>query len=199
MLNEKQIQKNAETLTKLIDKYISSDRKESIISVLQKYGEKYTLAPASRSKHDAYPGGLLDHTLRVTKRLLEVASVMAPEIDKESLLIVGLFHDFGKCSTVDGLDVYVVNPSEWHREKLGKMYEYNLDIRDGLTHAQRSARLLTNAGVKLTDDEYQAIIFHDGQYVGENISIKGKESKLLVLLHFADLWTAWYDEDKKEK
>ena len=199
-MTEKQIQKNIEIVEKLIDKYVVSDRKTKILEMLKKYGDFYYTAPASTktSFHSAFPGGLLHHTLEVCKNLFKFAETIAPEIDKESLLIVGLFHDIGKACTTSLQPVYIWNESEWHREKLGKIYELNPDIRDGLTHAQRSLRLITESGIDLTDDEFQAILFHDGQYLEENKSISLKESKLLFLLHISDYYTYHFENDNNK-
>ena len=194
MLTQEQITNNAKEIASLIEEYVKSDRKQMIIEMLKKIGTNFFTAPASTKKsfHSAFAGGLALHSLNVTKRLLDIATILAPEVNKESLVIVGLFHDGGKNVTTSGQDVYIVNPSEWHRDKLGKMYELNPEIRDGLTTAQRSLRLLMHHKVELSDDEFQAILFHDGQYVEENKTVANKESKLLFLLQVADFWVSHF-------
>lgn len=196
-MTQEQIEKNIATVAKLIDKYVISDRKDSVLGMLEKYGEHYYLSPASSMTkfHSAFTGGLVHHSLEVCKNLFKFAEVIAPEINKESLLIVGLFHDIGKACTTSLQPFYIQNESQWHREKLGKMYELNPEIRDGLTHAQRSIRLITDVGIKLNDDEFQAIMFHDGSYVEENKTVQHKESKLLFLLQTADYYTIHFEND----
>jgi len=196
MLTEQEIADNAAIVVKLIEKYIISDRKEKILQMLEKIGTQFYTAPASGdlNKHSAFAGGLIKHTILVAKSMLEICSIWYKDVNLESAIICALFHDLGKATTVKGEDVYIDNDSQWHKDKLGKMYIKNPIIRDGLTHAQRSVRLLSHYGIDLTDDEYLAILAHDSIYTDENICFKYKMSKLSHMLHFADLKVAFLDE-----
>jgi len=180
MLTEQQIAINAEVIVKLIEKYVTSDRKEKILQMLEKIGTQYYTAPASGSlsKHSAFAGGLVKHTILVAKSMLEICSLWYKDVNLESAVICALFHDLGKAATVKGEDVYVDNDSQWHKDKLGKAYIKNPIIRDGLTHSQRGVRLLTHYGIDLTDDEYLAILAHNYLNKEENISFKYKMNKL---------------------
>jgi hypothetical protein len=42
--------------------------------------------------------------------------------------------------------------------------------------------------IDLTEEEAQAIRYHDGQYIDENKSVAHKETKLTRLLQYADNW-----------
>ncbi len=194
MLTQEQITKNAETVVKLIEKYVVSDRKDKLLKMLEKIGTQFYTAPAATSYHSAFNGGLVYHTLAVVKNMLEICQIWYQDVSKESVVICSLFHDIGKCVTVKGEDIYVPNESQWHREKLGKMYEKNPIIRDGLTHAQRSIRLLSYFEINLTDEEYLAILSHDGIYVEENVVFKNKMNKLALMLHWSDMKAAIIDE-----
>jgi hypothetical protein len=44
--------------------------------------------------------------------------------------------------------------------------------------------------IPLSDEEAQAIAYHDGMYVPEGRSVTHKEEPLLLLLHWGDMWTA---------
>ena len=48
-----------------------------------------------------------------------------------------------------------------------------------------------------SDAEAQAIAYHDGMYVPEGRSVAHKEEPLLLLLHWADMWTASVKEREK--
>ncbi|MFP4070647.1 MAG: 3'-5' exoribonuclease YhaM family protein [Desulfovibrionales bacterium] len=48
-----------------------------------------------KSIHHAYLGGLLEHTLSVCRLALSIADNY-PEVDREILLVAGVFHDLGK-------------------------------------------------------------------------------------------------------
>ena len=55
----------------------------------------FSWAPAARSMHQAYIGGLLEHTLNVV-RLCERVAALYPEVDRDLLITGALLHDIGK-------------------------------------------------------------------------------------------------------
>ena len=76
-----------------------------------------------------------------------------------------------------------------HSDLLGKQGG-NLDKKSkcqisNFRYARKSER---TAG--LVPQRRQAICYHDGQYIPDNSPVALKEKPLLLLLHFADLWTA---------
>jgi len=76
------------------------------------------------------------------------------QVTKQSLIKVVYLHQIGKCN------LYVPNTSQWHRDKLGQMYEFNEDITS-MRVGERSVFYALNYGVKLTDEEFAAIVNHD--------------------------------------
>lgn len=56
---------------------------------------EFGFAPAARSMHQAYVGGLLEHTLNVVSLCQAVASLY-PEVDNDLLITGALLHDVGK-------------------------------------------------------------------------------------------------------
>ncbi len=68
---------------------------------------RFRVAPAAKGFHHDYLGGLLEHTLAVT-RLLEDAANRYPAADRDLLLAGGLLHDLGKIQefTYDGVFDY---------------------------------------------------------------------------------------------
>ncbi|MCF8037937.1 MAG: HD domain-containing protein [Desulfohalobiaceae bacterium] len=52
-------------------------------------------APAAKSIHHAYRGGLLEHSLNVTRLCLLISSLYQ-DLDREILLVAACFHDLGK-------------------------------------------------------------------------------------------------------
>lgn len=57
--------------------------------------EKFRLAPSAVSMHQAYLGGLIDHTLAVTKNALKMADNY-PAANRDLLITGALLHDIGK-------------------------------------------------------------------------------------------------------
>jgi hypothetical protein len=85
-----------------------------------------------------------------------------------------------------GKPYYLPNPDK-DEVKRGIRYVVNTDLVH-LDLATRSLYLVARY-IDLTDDEIQAIRYHDGQYIAENKSVAHKETKLTRLLQYADNWT----------
>ncbi len=142
-------------------------------------------APASTKYHLNVPGGLLIHSVGVTETLLRIKSCISPAYSDESCVIVGLFHDVGKVGA-PGMPYYIPNPDEAMRQT--EPYIVNPDVVT-MGMGVRSLYIVSRF-VPLSDEEAQAICYHDGQYIPENRVVALKERPLLLLLHFADLWTS---------
>jgi hypothetical protein len=48
--------------------------------------------------------------------------------------------------------------------------------------------------INLTEEEVQAIVYHDGQYVEDNRSCATHEERLTLLLQYADSWSGFVIE-----
>lgn len=121
-------------------------------------GLPFIQAPAStlESLHNAFEGGLVDHLLRVTSYAVKFNDAL-PEnekADRDSLIKVCLLHQIGKAN------LYKECTSDWHRKNQGKMYEFNEDLVS-MRVSERSAYYVLSHGIKLTDEEYAAILFFD--------------------------------------
>lgn len=143
-------------------------------------------APASVKYHLSEENGLLKHSIGVTNTLLKLREILAPKISEESCVIVGLFHDVGKIGM----------PWAPRYKKIDENYAYNTDQVE-MSIANRSLYLVSKY-IPLSDEEAQAILYHDGQYIMENRFIAHKECPLTLLLTFADTWTAAVYEEGRE-
>lgn len=126
--------------------------------LLKFLGEDLFSAPASNmeSMYNAYPGGLIDFILKVTKYAVNLNDLL-PEnqrIDKVSIIKVCFLHQLGK------VHLYKFCESEWHRKNQGKIYDFNEDLVS-MRIGERSALLSLRYGVELTDEEYQSILNFD--------------------------------------
>jgi hypothetical protein len=143
-------------------------------------------SPASTRFHLNEEQGLLKHSVGVCKTLLHMKQFMRPEISDESATIVGLFHDVGKVGYA-GNPLYLPNPKP-EEVRRGITYITSPKVtKMGL--AVRSLYLIAKY-VTLTEEEAQAITYHDGQYIEENKVVAHYEKPLTLLVHFADMWTA---------
>ena len=184
-LTPEQIAENFDKYRSLCEKL--GDRAESALVLVDSLGERLALCPASSRKdyHSAFPGGLVDHSLRVLTNALKLSKAMGWELSRESLIIGCLFHDLGKVGDHQ-TDYYVPQDSEWHRDKLGEMYKHNKSLQY-MTVPDRGVWLCQHFGLKLTQDEWLSIKLNDGQYAEENALYKMKEPQLVDAVHMADL------------
>ena len=51
--------------------------------------------------------------------------------------------------------------------------------------------------ISLTEEEVQAIVYHDGQYVEDNRSCATHEEPLTLLLQYSDSWSGFIIEENK--
>ena len=152
MLTEDKIKKNAA-------KFFSTSEKYNCLTpkLLDVLGVEIIDAPASTRTdiNNAFPGGLIDHILKVTKYCVSLNEVIpeAQKLDLSSLIKVAMIHQLGK------VNLFVKLDSPWHNER-GMMYEFN-DKLVSMKVGERSAYLALSNGVELTDVEYQAIVNFD--------------------------------------
>ncbi len=72
-LTAEQIQENWGELMSYIEEHISSPRKEKLLEFYEQYAERLMLMPAAHKKeyHNAFPGGYVEHVLRVIRCALK--------------------------------------------------------------------------------------------------------------------------------
>lgn len=188
--------KKIETNWKTFEKWSEQlgDRSDAVREMLNHFSERACMAPASSRVefHNAFPGGFVDHTLRVLKTTIDIASALRVKVPKESLIISALFHDWGKVGTLED-DYYITQDSDWHRKR-GQFYEKNSKIK--LTNAQLSLYNIAQFNIKLSEEEYMAILLNDGQYAESNREYALKEPKLALLVHMADRWSTQCEKDR---
>jgi len=188
-ITPEEIAENFDKFRSLCEKL--GDRSEAALRLVDSLGERLALCPASGKKdfHNAFPGGLVEHSLRVLQNAMTLCKGFGWKIPKDSLIIACLFHDIGKVGLVhdDGTlnDYYVPQDSEWHREKLGELYKYNKHIQYMLT-PQRSVYMCQAFGLNLKVDEYLSILLNDGFVVDENKQYCLKISPLVFAVMTAD-------------
>lgn len=163
------------------------DRSEALLALVDGLGERLALCPASSRKdfHNAFPGGLVDHSLRVLGNAMRLVKAFEWSVPKDSLIIATLLHDLGKVGDHE-TDYYVPQTDSYKIEKYGELYMTNKELR-WMTVPHRSIFICQHFGLKLTQDETLAILLNDGQYAPENESYKLKEPMLADVVHMADL------------
>ena len=183
--NEEKTVELMKRLNVLKDKVV--DRREQF-EELMRFVEKetvYLTAPASTKFHLNCEQGLLEHSINVAETMLKIKAAIAPEISDESCVIVALMHDLGKTG-MPGNPLYIKNPPD---SKYKNPYYWNNDLIY-LSVPVRSLYLVAQR-FPLTEEEVQAIVYHDGQYVEDNRSVATHESPLTLLLQYADTWSGF--------
>lgn len=144
----------------------TGDRAAALAAMLDEVDERLSLCPASAKTdyHGAFPGGLVDHSLRVLNNLVALNKAYDWKLRKDSMIIAALFHDIGKMG-MPGKgaenDFYLDQTDNWRRDKMGEVYKYNNDI-PFLATPDRSVFIMQHYGVKLTADEWLSIKLNDG-------------------------------------
>lgn len=191
MINET-LQKRYDNLKELFLENCKEERKEPFKKLVEFAETKteFLTAPASTKYHLNREHGLLEHSVNVTEYLLKLRLALDPTIPIESCIVAGLFHDFGKVG-IPGKPFYVPGIPTPKQKKFGYPASDKYSINPNLLHmphAHRSVYLIL-PHMMLTENEYQAIIAHDGVYIEDNKAYAHKECKLLILLHYADYWS----------
>lgn len=183
------IQENINKVEKILKAVVSPERVKPIIDMLEDddFGQLFFTAPASSREdfHYSYDGGLVDHSFNVYKNLRNLNESFKLEFSEETMFIVSLFHDIGKaCDSTLKKPHYIPTTEDWQIKK-GYFYEYS---KEGvyMTNHLRSIFVLQKFGIKLSDEEFQAIYLNDGQYLSENKTYALKECPLALYLHMAD-------------
>lgn len=174
---------------------------EGLISYMEDAG--FFTAPASGGNHANGEGGLAEHSLNVCHiaEKLSVSLIGGVNITDEirnSIVIASLLHDLGKCGDY-GKQMYVPNmikdgrptqkePEQKYKQSEAKPWKRNPGLLP-LDHATRSIKLAT-LFIDLTEEEEFAIRYHDGLYETANYAVKGHETQLYMILHWADMWSS---------
>ena len=202
-LKAEQIQENWEKFLNIISTEISGERRERLVEFYTKYEERFSVMPAAHKKeyHNAFPGGYVDHVLRVIDCALDINEVWVKHgVDtstytREELVFAAINHDLGKFGD-ETHEAYITQTDQWRRDKLGEDYMFN----EALAFASvpdRGLFLLQSNGITYTFNEMIAIQTHDGLYdEGNKKYLMGftpgqkPRTSLPYIVHQADLMAA---------
>ena len=135
MLSAEKIQENWGTYLNIIKNRIGEERSKPIIDFHMEHEERFMMMPASSKDwfHSAFPGGYIDHVIRVANNALNLYSVWEDAggdlstYTEEELVFAALFHDLGK------MDTYKINPKTGNPTAYGhekESVEYVEKFRD---------------------------------------------------------------------
>ena len=188
--------------------FIDNDERSLMLKVMyEDFQDELISAPASGKVHfhNCFPGGYIDHVLRVTDttlRLCKMYNEMQGKLNftMQEAVFAAIHHDFGKLGSKDG-PYYVDQDSQWHREKQGEMYKHNHDI-GFMKVPDRALFLLQQYGIKITENEFYGIKLSDGLYDDSNkaylINYTHKypiRTNLPAIIHTADYLATQVESD----
>ena len=154
----------------------------------------YFDAPASKGHHLAKSGGLVKHSINVTRRLVELTETLGVKWSrKESPYTVGMLHDLVKCRCYCAI--------HGEAKDAEPKWEYMQPLYPG--HGACSVMIATELGISLYPDEIAAITYHMGMYgVGREYTDKEFDNALrlygpqVLTTISADWWAARVDEEE---
>lgn len=159
-------------------------------------GIGYFSQPASKGHHLAERGGLVTHSINVTRRLCELTDALGVIWPRpESPYLVGMLHDLVKCRCYR----VASKPASATGDEPPK-WEYVQPPYPG--HGAASVAIAAELGIQLKKNEIIAITFHMGQfgvgreYTQNEFDAAMKEcGSMVIATHFADWYAARVDEE----
>lgn len=206
MLTKEQIEANKQEFLSEINKITRpNSRISDLVSFLENYG--FFNAPASSVYHNAFEGGLCEHSLNVLANLRKLCNIkQIYTISEESIIIVALLHDISK---FDFYEPFIKNEKVYSDsgDKYDNMGKFSWVAKKGYkvvdsrkrfvfgTHGQNSQYLI-NQFIPLTIEESAAIINHMGQSndAAPDLTAIYNAFSLACLLHIADMLATYIDE-----
>lgn len=193
-MNKEQIEQNKSTFLMLARDDIKRDGIEALLSWLE--ASDFFTAPASTKFHLSEEGGLCAHSINVYERLVRLCEAEWGEdgFNRESVAIIGLFHDLCKTNIYKVEVRNVKENGEW----VQKPY-FTVDDSLPYGHGEKSVYMLSGF-MKLTREEAMAINWHMGgfdlrvQAGSYDYSKAYNKYPLALMIHLADMQATFLDE-----
>jgi len=147
------VESNWKAYSKLLGRF----KDTHINNLIDTIGERLCVSPANprEEQYGCYGGGLVDTTLKITTTMKKLSSFHEFKVPVSSILKVGLLHDIGRIGTLEKVWLSEQD-SDWHYER-GFHFKQNYDLSEK-NHTQRTLYLLQHFGVRLSEEEYDAIL-----------------------------------------
>lgn len=192
------------------EKALTFINREGLYNLVKWLAEEtdFFIAPASRQFHGNHEGGLLEHSMIVTRYALHNFNFLVkekPDLEylRESVILCALFHDICKTN-------YYFKETKWKKDDQNKWQSYEgYSVKDEFPfgHGEKSVYLISKF-IKLTNPEAMAIRWHMGatepsvvtpnnaHYYAYNEAIN---HPLVRLIHCADMLAMTLEETINHK
>jgi hypothetical protein len=209
-ITAEKIQQNWIDLENIIKTHIDEPRRSQLLEFYSKYSERIMMMPAAHKKeyHNSFPGGYVDHVLRVIECALKINDIWvemgvdSTTYTKEELVFSALNHDLGKMGDEEN-ESYITQTDNWRREKLGEEYMFNIKVPFASV-PDRGLFLLQSHGIQYSFNEMITIQTHDGLYDEGNkkyllnfMPEQKPRTSLPFIVHQADLMAARIEFEKE--
>ncbi len=182
--------------TKKLEQYIAAvnsiislipEPRRSLLDKMMKseLGSQFMTAPAStkRGFHNAFPCGLVAHSIDVVSTGIKIANLLYPNRwPTWKIAFCCLFHDFGKAGS-PGKPYYVPVGEDWKRKK-GEFFDVSQE--EWMPNSQKSLYNMQISGIVLDYEETVAILLNDGAGPVENKQWGFHTPDLALVVHWAD-------------
>lgn len=149
-MNNESFLKYDKYLTKLIGEESKNNLYEELGGT-----DKVSNASFGMSKDSgcAYDGALIDLSLKIAEYGIKINEILPQElqVEKSSIYKVALLQHIAKVT------MYKPNDNLWEVEKRGILYSFNNQGGVSLKCGELSALLVLNCGIKLSEEEFEAI------------------------------------------
>jgi hypothetical protein len=204
-LDENKIKEDYDRFMSLIEE---DPRSENLKRMYEDLDQELAEAPAAavQHHHNAFPGGYLDHVLRVYDISVEMTKTFHAfegelNFTSQELQFATLHHDLGKLGEPSE-PYYVEQDSDWHRKTLGQNYKYNNTIQY-MSVTDRAHYMLQQYDIKITKNEWLGIHLSDGMYDESNKSyLKNNmypypmKTNIPYIVHVSDYLAMVIEKDK---
>ena len=175
-------------IEKLWNKYsnlLSKLNCEGTNKLLEEQGQRIIECTYSLKKTDPFcgVGGLVSYSLELAKNANKISKALEYVVNKQSIIKICLLSEVGAIGSLFA-DRLLLTTSEWHREKLGQLYEWNTGC-DKYTIPHMSLFYMNHYGIKLTWEELLAIQLSMGMQADENKFYYGHVPQLALLLQMS--------------
>jgi hypothetical protein len=200
----------SEGIKKSYDRFMEiiklDERSEKLVKMYDDYGDVLITAPASGKTHyhNAFPGGYIDHVMRVFDCSLDIVRMYKKMggtlgFTAQELSFAALHHDLGKLGEPHN-PYYTEQDSDWHRKR-GELYKIN-DNMQYFKVPDRALKILQSYEITLTETEWLAIKLSDGMYYEGNKAYLTNQvpfsmkTKLPYIIHWADHMATLLEKDR---
>lgn len=184
MLSEDIILKNYDDFKKRLETYVGVEETNNLINSLG--GDDVVMDASYANLTDsglAYKGSLIESMLNITRYAVKINQLLPEnkQANLNSIVKVGLLHHIAKVM------LYEPNDNNWEITNRGMVYKYNSELEGALRVGERSTLLSSNAGIKFSELEYEAMRIMDktnddnyAKYYSSSLSIVIKQANEIV-------------------